>query len=216
MTDMIGIYKITNPNGKIYIGQSINIEARLPQYKYISEYSLGRKIKNSIKKYGWENHIHEIIEECSLNQLDEREIFWGNYYNTLGKNGLNLKLGEGRGKCSDETKILMSDRAKEIMTEEHRKKLSEAQLGKNKSEIHKQSMRVPKKSKENYKNVGKWISYSKPVLQFDKQDNLIKEWELIRDAEIFYHPKKINKNNICNCCRGKQKTAYGFIWKYKE
>jgi hypothetical protein len=33
---------------------------------------------------------------------------------------------------------------------------------------------------------------------------------------FFYHPKKINKNNICNCCRGKQKTAYGFIWEYKK
>ena len=117
---MIGIYKITNPTGKIYIGQSVDIEARLLQYKHVSQYSLGRKIKNSIIKYGWENHTHEIIEECFLDQLDDREIFWGDYYNTLGKNGLNLKLGDGRGKCSDETKILMSNRAKEIMTEEHR------------------------------------------------------------------------------------------------
>jgi group I intron endonuclease len=213
---MIGIYKITNPTGKIYIGQSVNIEVRLLQYKHLSKYSLGRKIKNSIKKYGWESHTHEIIEECSLNQLDEREIFWGNYYATLGVNGLNLKLGRGRGLVSDETKNLMSKSAKEIMTPEHRKKLSDAKLGKKRSEKAKQSLRVPKKSKENYKNTGKWISYSKPILQFDKQGNLIREWELIRDAEIFYHPKNINKNNVCNCCRGKQKTAYGFIWKYKN
>jgi group I intron endonuclease len=214
---MIGIYKIINPKGKIYIGQSINIEDRCLQYKYLSKYSLGRKIRNSIKKYGWENHTHEIVEECLIEQLDEKEIFWGGYYNSLGESGLNLKLGGSRGKCSNETRILMSIRAKEIMTEEHRKKLSEAKLGKSKSESHKQSMRVPKKSTENYiGNVGKWISYSKPVLQFDKQGSLIREWELIRDAEIFYHPKKINKNNVCNCCRGKQKTAYGFIWKYKN
>ena len=213
---MIGIYKITNPYGKIYIGQSVNIEARLLQYKYVSKYSLGRKIKNSIKKYGWENHIHEIIEECSLNPLDEREIFWGDHYNTLGKDGLNLKLGEGRGKCSDETKLLMSDRAKEIMTDNHKKKLSEAKLGKPRSEEAKQSLRTPKKSKENYKNVGKWISYSKPTFQFDKNGDFIKKWETIKDAEIYYHPKNLNKNNICNCCRGKQKTAYGFIWKYLD
>jgi group I intron endonuclease len=213
---MVGIYKITNPNGKVYIGQSVNIENRKLQYQYLSKYSLGRKIRNSIKKYGWENHTHDVIEECSIEQLDEREIFWGKYYNVLDKNELNLKLGNGRGLVSDETKNIMSKSAKEIMTPEHRKKLSDAKLGKKRSEKAKQSLRVPKKSKENYKNVGKWISHSKPILQFDKQGNFIKEWGLIRDAEIFYNFKGGSKNNICNCCRGKQKTAYGFIWVYKE
>jgi group I intron endonuclease len=214
---MIGIYKIVNPKGKIYIGQSVNINERLLQYKYLSKYSLGRKIKNSIKKYGWENHIHEVIEECSIEQLDEREIYWGNYYNVLDKNGLNLKLGEGRGLVSNETKKLMSKRAKEIMTKEHRKKLSEAKLGKKLSEEHKQTLRVPKKSNKNYlNNVGKWASLQTPVLQYDLDGNFIKEWEFIKYAESFYHPKNLVKNNICNCCRGAQKSAYGYIWKYKK
>ena len=199
---MIGIYKITNPKGKIYVGQSVNIESRKSQYQCLSKYSLGRKIRNSIKKYGWENHTHDIIEECSVEQLDEREIFWGEYYNVLGKNGLNLKLGKGRGLVSEETKNIMSKRAKEIMTSEHRKKLSNAKLGKKRSEKEKQSLRVPKKSKENYKNTGKWISNSRPGLQFDLQGNFIKEWGLTRVAEIFYHFEGKNKNNICNCCRG--------------
>lgn len=214
---MIGIYKIINPKGKIYIGQSVDIEDRKKQYKYLSKYSLGRKIKNSIKKYGWENHTHEIIEECSVEQLDEREIFWGTYYNVLGKNGLNLKLGEGRGLVSEETKILMSKKAKEIMTDEHKKKLSEAKLGKKRSEKAKQSLRVPKKSNKNYlNNVGKWPSLKTSVLQYDLEENFIKEWEFIKDAELFYHPDNKVKNNICNCCRGAQKSAYGYVWKYKE
>ena len=87
-------------------------------------------------------------------------------------------------------------------------------MGKPKSEAHKQSMRVPKKSKENYKNIGKWTKYSTHILQYDLEENFIKEWNSIKEAEIFYHPKKIIKNNICNCCLGKQKTAYGYIWKY--
>jgi group I intron endonuclease len=216
MNDMIGIYKITNPKGKIYVGQSVNIEERLLQYKHLSKYSLGRKIKNSIKKYGWENHIHKIIEECSIEQLDEREIYWGNYYNVLEENGLNLKLGKGRGLVSDETKKLMSKRAKEIMTEEHRKKLSEAKLGKKLSEERKQKLRVPKKSNKNYiNNVGKWVSFQTQVLQYDLKGNFIKEWEFIKDAETFHHPDNLVKNNICNCCRGAQKTAYGYVWKYK-
>lgn len=43
---IIGIYKITSPSGKIYIGQSINIEKRWEKYqKYIEN------IKNQIKLY---------------------------------------------------------------------------------------------------------------------------------------------------------------------
>ena len=214
---MIGIYKITNPKGKIYIGQSIDIEKRKLQYIYLSKYSLGRKIKNSIKKYGWNNHTHEIIEECSIDKLDERELYWGEYYNVLGKNGLNLKLGNSRGLVSNETKILMSKRAKEIMTEEHKEKLSKAKLGKKRTEQAKQSLRVPKKSNQNYiNNVGKWISAQTQVLQYDLEDNFIKEWDFIKDAELFYRKDGLVKNNICNCCSGRQKTAYGYKWKYKN
>jgi group I intron endonuclease len=214
---MVGIYKITNPQGKIYIGQSINIEERLYQYKCLSKYSLGRKIYNSIKKYGWENHSHEVIIECLIEELDDKEIYWGEFYEVLGENGLNLKLGEGRGKCSNETKALMSQRAKEIMTEEHKKKLSKAKLGKKRSEKAKQALRVPKNSNINYlNNVGKWPSRTTSVLQYDKQGNFIKEWDTILEAELTFHPKKIKGNNIVCCCKGRQKTAYGYIWKYKE
>ena len=211
---MIGIYKITNLKGKIYIGQSVNIEDRKLQYKYLSKYSLGRKIYNSLKKYGWKNHTFEIIEECFLDQLDEREIYWGKHFNVL-ENGLNLKLGDGRGICSKETKCLMSKSAKNIMTEEHRKKLSIAKLGKSRTEEAKQTLRVPKKSKENYKNVGKWVKSTTYVLQYDLKENFIKEWPNIKEAEMFYHPKNTPKNNISNCCSGRQKTAYRYIWKYR-
>ena len=81
---MIGIYKITNPSGKIYIGQTVNIEKRFKEYKNI-HVTIRQQIKiyNSLKKYGSENHIFEIIEECLLEQLDEREIYRGVYYKKL-------------------------------------------------------------------------------------------------------------------------------------
>ena len=76
---LIGIYKITNPKGKIYIGQSINIEKRKGSYEH-ARCKGQPKIYYSIKKYGWENHIHEIIEECSKEMLNERETFWKIHY----------------------------------------------------------------------------------------------------------------------------------------
>jgi len=105
---MIGIYKITSPTGKIYIGQSINIPFRWNQYKLLHKTVIGRKLYHSLKKHGWESHHKEIIEECDINQLDKREVYWGIYFDVLGKNGLNGKLGESNGIFNDESKQKIS------------------------------------------------------------------------------------------------------------
>ena len=104
---MIGIYKIINPNGKIYVGKSKNIEVRFNSYKKLQHCSQQTKLYNSLKKYGPENHIFEIVEECLYEELNDREIYWGNLYNTL-EFGLNLRLGNGKGYTSEETKSKIS------------------------------------------------------------------------------------------------------------
>lgn len=73
---MVGIYKLVNPNGKIYIGQSINIEKRQYQYNIMSRTSIGPKLFNSLDKYGYNNHQFNIIEECNIHELDEKELYW--------------------------------------------------------------------------------------------------------------------------------------------
>lgn len=55
---------------------------------------------------------------------------------------------------------------------------------------------------------------SRIVLQFDKDGNFLKEWNTMTEAEIYYTGKI--STNISSCCRKKCKTAYGFIWRYKE
>ena len=69
------------------------------------------KLYNSLKKHGWENHVHEIIEECEENKLDEREKYWKQYYVDLfGRDKmLFLMLEDGKGgHKSNETKIKLS------------------------------------------------------------------------------------------------------------
>lgn len=88
---MIGIYKITSPSGKIYIGSSINIKNRLRNYKSLN-CKAQPKIYNSLKKYGVDKHKFEIIIECTIDKLYELECYYGNLYNVLGENGLNLSL----------------------------------------------------------------------------------------------------------------------------
>ena len=86
---MIGIYKITNKiNGKSYIGQSNNIYRRFKEHCRRDSLI----IDQAIKKYGKENFNFEVIEECSLDKLNEKEVFWIKYFET-NMNGYNLSLG---------------------------------------------------------------------------------------------------------------------------
>ena len=91
----IGIYKYENKlNGKIYIGQSNNIEKRYNQHSYDSSHSerIHSVIDRAIAKYGLENFSFEIIEECPVEKLDEREIYWIAYYDSYN-NGYNSTIG---------------------------------------------------------------------------------------------------------------------------
>lgn len=90
---MIGIYKIQNlVNGKIYIGQSVHIQARFSQHKREAKNGNTRPLYNAIRKYGIENFSFEIIEECSKEMLNEREIYWIKKYNSF-HSGYNLTPG---------------------------------------------------------------------------------------------------------------------------
>lgn len=99
-----GIYKITSSSGRVYIGQSINIIKRVGNYKCLS-CEKQRRICNSVKKYGWEEHIFEIVEECNIEDLNCRERYWQDFYDVLGKGGLNCELTE----CGQQKKILSQE-----------------------------------------------------------------------------------------------------------
>jgi len=92
------IYKITSPSGKIYVGKTYDINKRLSDYRYKRFNSKKSIIRDSVNKYGWDNHIFEVIEECDESLLNEREIFWIKELDTyLTPNGMNLtKGGDGQ------------------------------------------------------------------------------------------------------------------------
>lgn len=89
---MIGIYKITNKiNGKCYIGQSNNCERRFKEHQ--TKGSRSRiPVDVAIKKYGKDTFTYEIIEECSIEELNSREQYWITYYDSI-KNGYNCSEG---------------------------------------------------------------------------------------------------------------------------
>lgn len=105
---MVGIYKITNKiNGHCYIGQSTNIANRWQRHKnypaLLSNYPLYR----AFRKYGVDNFTFEVLEECSLEVLDEREIFYIRNFNSY-EDGYNQTMG-GAGTKSSIVKISKED-----------------------------------------------------------------------------------------------------------
>lgn len=130
LAKICGIYKITSPSKKVYIGQSVNIKKRWGDYKSLWCKSQ-TKIYNSIKKYSADKHVFEVLIECAPEKLNELEFFYIELYQSFNsKFGLNLKEGGKRSyKLSDET----------------RKKISASNMGKVISEKTKQKIREKRK-----------------------------------------------------------------------
>ena len=109
---MIGIYKITSPTKKIYIGQSINIEYRIESYKKLIRCKKQIKLYNSLKKYGVDKHKFEILCECEIHELNDKERYYQDLFNVL-QNGLNClltKSSDRSGKMSIESRLKMSEK----------------------------------------------------------------------------------------------------------
>lgn len=89
---MIGIYKITSPSNRIYVGQSTEVEARIKEYGYIYRSKKQVRLHASFLKHGVENHSFEILQECTAEELNDRERYWQDFYDVTGSNGLNCDL----------------------------------------------------------------------------------------------------------------------------
>lgn len=223
---MIGIYKITNPNGKIYIGQSTDIEKRFNRYKQ-GDCKNQRVLFNSLIKYGWSNHTFEIIEECEKHELNKKERYYQDIFNVLSDNGLNSTIVEENGIIkifSCETIENMSVAAKKRIVSEIRKQHQSKMLsGRKYTDEHKSKISAANKGKEHWWNKGKPTSeYQKQmasiknkvkVYQYDINLNFIKEWDSIKSAGAYFNSKG---TSITDCAKGKNKTAFGFKWFYTK
>lgn len=170
MDKICGIYKITSPAGKIYIGESEDILNRKYYYKILSCKKQAR-LYNSLKKYGWENHTFEIIEECEFNDLLCRERYWQDFYDVLGDTGLNLKLTN----CGD-LKIIMSQETKNKISLKN-KGVNNGMFGKKQTEEFKKERRDYKHSSESIEKIRHYST---------KENNPIAKLVLNTETGIFY------------------------------
>lgn len=194
----------------MYIGYTITLSLRktrhfsqLRKNKHFNPY-----LQASWNKYGEDNFIFEILEECDNDYLHSQEHYWINMLNTLDpKYGYNIGLPNPNGKGTRHSKE----------TIEKIKRNTPSPKGRKTSEKTKQLLRIS--NKNNGKNrseegILKWRnSVQKPVVQYDLDMNFIAEFPSLISASKFLN--KTNSTSILYCCQNKTKKCYGYIWKYK-
>lgn len=214
---MIGVYKITNKiNGKMYIGASIDIERRrIEHFKPFKVNFFKNKypLYHAIDKYGRDNFTHEVLEETTVEEMDEREEYYIKKYNTVvdGYNVISTAHNMHDKEYAKEVhgSFFSEWNKKQWQNEDYRKERSELS-----SQIQKERLKDPKYLAEKSRQLKKYTdTLKKTVYQYDKQDNLIAEFNGTREAE---RKTGVNSQSISKVALGQRKTAGGFVWKYSQ
>lgn len=201
-----GLYRITSPTGKVYIGQSINLQQRLQAYFNLYGFLKSQsKIYASLQKHGVQKHIIEVIELCEVALLNERERY--HKEQVVSELGWKLTLF-----CKTD------DQSAGPMHPDTIAKMRKAKLGCKHSEETKQKISSANKGgKRDYMvERNKKMFTNRPalnkraVIQLNTHGTVINEYDSI-DRAI----QATSINPKC-CLSGKCKTAGGFIWKYKD
>ena len=201
------IYSIVNTvNGKAYIGQTINFQRRKREHYNLSARGVDAVIYRAIRKYGIENFTWSIIEDnVDRASLSELEIYYIAFFNTYEK-GYNSTIG-GEGTV----------RHKYVTSEETKKKLSKAGIGRKHSkesiikmgisqrnpelQTRKRAARIAKKGKGNY------------IKQYTIEGIFVKEYDCITEASL---QTGISFAMISANLKGIYQIAGGFLWAYTK
>lgn len=198
-----GVYKITSPSGRIYIGSSKNIYYRWSEYKKL-RCKVQTKLYRSITKYGPENHSFEILEECEIKDLYPLERAWGLFFNVLNKNGLNCKLpgyGEVKGLVSEDTKVKISvSNTGKKMSIESIEKSRQSNLGRQASDETKQKMSIAQQGRKHTEETK--LKMSKP-----KSDETKEKMSKGKLGNIY---------NMGRKCTEEQKQKMREVWETRK
>ena len=174
------IYKSTNKiTGKIYIGQTTQtLENRIKNHVKESDKNKKRPFLLSLKKYGIENFIFEVIDCANnLDELNDKEIYWIDYYKSTTPNGYNI-TGGGQGKKMIRTEELTKRISKGLINSEKWQKIKNSQEFKDKMVKNFYGSNKGKKfSKEHKEKI--WGKNKQRVLDFNK--TTAKKWIVVNE-----------------------------------
>ena len=214
------VYKHTAPNGKIYIG----ITQQKPESRWQKDgsgYKNAGRFRYAIRKYGWDNIQHEILAaglSYELASAAERKLI-KRYDSRNPEKGYNVKPG-GESETGWELSKAARDKIRQSklgsknpmfgksLSEEHRAKISSANLGVTKSEETLARMREAQsnRSAETRKRLSDAQSKI-PVLCVELNT-------VYPGASIAARETGTSVSNIVACCKGRRKTTGGYHWSY--
>lgn len=194
------IYKITNPNGHVYIGRTSNIDNRLNAYKTLNKGIVRqRRIYNSLLEYGYNNHIVSVIDNFTSNisYAHGKEIFWirtnlSNYNKYPEYNGLNLGNGGSKNfgiKHLEQANIAKSNRYKGRKMPEYQKYHLKSIMKGAKSPMEGKNHTEQTKIKMSNSKKGKSSKLKGVKLSFEKRINNL-------SYKRGYTPRKYSKRTV--------------------
>lgn len=233
-------------NGKLYFGITCqDIEKRWRRNGKGYTYSCDTVFGRAIKKYGWDSFSHKVLyRNFSEEEAKWKEKFLIKMFHTYIHdplcNGYNMTMG-GEGVAgmhlSEETKRKISEAQKgekgnnygKHLNSEVKEKISKSlkgrispNKGKKMSDETKRKMSISrtglKRTYEFRQNASDRMKdgkspHCKKVIQLDLHGNKINEYYSLTSAALSVDG---DKSSIARCCKGKQKTAKGYIWRYQE
>jgi len=230
----IGIYKLTSPSSKYYIGQSVNITNRHNNYR--RQHCKDQPVLyNALVKYGWEKFNVEILEnligtsEESKQLLNILEFLYINYYKRIGQ-CYNLSFGgDSNGKHHESTieKLKLSKRSIKIDQYDLNGNFiktfrSITDTCRELNIISRSNLQSCIKGTQNtcYNFIfilhGTELNLSDKankslvsVDQYSKDGNFIKTWSSIKEASL---ELSISKSSISDCLNKRKKSAGKFYW----
>ena len=202
-------------DGKVYIGTTS--QKGNDRWRHGKGYKQNSKFYEAIQKFGWDNFEHKILFDNLTKEDAERKEteMIALYKSNTDEHGYNMQSGGvAKFTITEEVKRKIGVALKgRKFSEEHKRKIGEAQkgqknhrYGKHHSEAAKEHIR-----KANIENPSSGTFPKRKVDQFDLQGNFIKTWDSMGEIQRVLGIKHCT---ISDCCRGKQKTSGGYIWKY--
>ena len=190
-------------NGKCYVGQT----CQKPQARWGKQgsgYKAQQYFYRAIKKYGWNNFDHIILEEnIPKEKINEREVFWAGYYHALAPEGYTLKVGsQNHAQNSKQLKAIRSKASKENW-----EKLEYRELISKRRKEEWQDKEIREKCLKNLDRTGKGGKARSQKVQCIETGMI---YQSMRDAERLTGISHVNISQVCN---GKRETAHGFHWK---
>lgn len=205
---MVKIYILEKNGIPFYVGKAKDSTRRKNAHKKTFGLDIQSYVIDEVEDWKfWENYWIEQFK-CWGFKLENKNNGGGGPSSYTEEQKEKMRKPRKKGTGNKISNTLKKRNHSQYYTEEVRQKIS-------------QGNKIPKPfSKQHIQNIGiAKLKQAKPVIQYDLQDNFIKEWESKGQAALYIKEQTGKTSNLSSqikdCILGKQKTAFGYKWKYK-